>query len=106
MVILIYLSVYLWAASRLKGVTVDQEESLLQQLTEITRVMREGQLLESVAPEKKTSVQDDWEGNFRPRLSVMPNHHLQTLIKGGVCQNLDVNQDLQGLRGQRLVRQE
>lgn len=42
---------------------MDQEESLLQQLTEITRVMREGQLLESVAPEKKTSVQDDWEGN-------------------------------------------
>ncbi|XP_075884745.1 protein RIC-3b isoform X2 [Nelusetta ayraudi] len=46
---------------RLKGVTLDQEESLLQQLTEITRVMREGQLVESVAPEKKTCGQDDWE---------------------------------------------
>lgn len=56
----LYLSIYL---SRLKGVTVDQEESLLQQLTEITRVMREGQLVESVAQEKKTSGHDDWEGS-------------------------------------------
>ncbi|XP_008292584.1 protein RIC-3b [Stegastes partitus] len=44
---------------RVKGVTADQEESLLQQLTEITRVMREGQLVEAMAPEKKP--QDDWE---------------------------------------------
>ncbi|XP_022063209.1 protein RIC-3b [Acanthochromis polyacanthus] len=44
---------------RVKGVTVDQEESLLQQLTEITRVMQEGQLVEGMAPEKKP--QDDWE---------------------------------------------
>lgn len=39
--------------------TADQEESLLQQLTEITRVMQEGQLVENAAPEKKTQ---DWEG--------------------------------------------
>lgn len=38
----------------------DQEESLLQQLTEITRVMQEGQLVEGMTPEKKA--QDDWEG--------------------------------------------
>ncbi|XP_044048550.1 protein RIC-3b [Siniperca chuatsi] len=44
---------------RVKGVTADQEESLLQQLTEITRVMQEGQLVDNVAAEKKT--QDDWE---------------------------------------------
>ncbi|KAM3608529.1 uncharacterized protein V6R79_000568 [Siganus canaliculatus] len=44
---------------RVKGVTADQEESLLQQLTEITRVMQEGQLVDKMAPEKKT--QDDWE---------------------------------------------
>ncbi|KAF1386471.1 hypothetical protein PFLUV_G00095200 [Perca fluviatilis] len=44
---------------RVKGVTADQEESLLQQLTEITRVMQEGQLMDSMAPEKKT--QEDWE---------------------------------------------
>lgn len=45
---------------RVKGVTADQEESLLQQLTEITRVMQEGQLVDDIAPEKKT--EDDWEG--------------------------------------------
>ncbi|XP_036964212.1 protein RIC-3b [Acanthopagrus latus] len=44
---------------RLKGVSADQEESLLQQLTEITRVMQEGQLVDDVTPEKKD--QDDWE---------------------------------------------
>ncbi|XP_031151126.1 protein RIC-3b isoform X1 [Sander lucioperca] len=44
---------------RVKGVTADQEESLLQQLTEITRVMQEGQLVDNMAPEKKT--QEDWE---------------------------------------------
>uniref|UniRef100_A0A3B4XGW5 Protein RIC-3-like n=1 Tax=Seriola lalandi dorsalis TaxID=1841481 RepID=A0A3B4XGW5_SERLL len=37
----------------------DQEESLLQQLTEITRVMQEGQLVEGITPEKKA--QDNWE---------------------------------------------
>ncbi|KAM8891142.1 protein RIC-3b isoform 2-T3 [Spinachia spinachia] len=45
---------------RLKGVTADQEESLLQQLTEITRVMQEGKLVEDMAPEKKN--REDWEG--------------------------------------------
>lgn len=44
---------------RVKGVTADQEESLLQQLTEITRVMQEGQLMEGMTPEKKA--QDNWE---------------------------------------------
>ncbi|XP_068169727.1 protein RIC-3b [Antennarius striatus] len=44
---------------RMKGVTADQEESLLQQLTEITRAMQEGQLVENTAPQKKN--QDGWE---------------------------------------------
>ncbi|XP_022611986.1 protein RIC-3-like [Seriola dumerili] len=44
---------------RVKGVMADQEESLLQQLTEITRVMQEGQLVEGITPEKKA--QDNWE---------------------------------------------
>ncbi|XP_062419035.1 protein RIC-3b [Pungitius pungitius] len=44
---------------RVKGVTADQEESLLQQLTEITRAMHEGKLVEDMAPEKKN--QEDWE---------------------------------------------
>ncbi|XP_060892040.1 protein RIC-3b [Labrus mixtus] len=46
---------------RVKGVMADQEESLLQQLTEITRVMQEGKMVDDVAPQKKN--QDDWEGS-------------------------------------------
>lgn len=45
---------------RVKGVMADQEESLLQQLTEITQMMQEGQLVEGMAPEKKP--QDEWKG--------------------------------------------
>ncbi|KAF7199387.1 protein RIC-3b isoform X2 [Nothobranchius furzeri] len=45
---------------RVKGVMPDQEESLLQQLTEITRVMQEGQLVEGIVHEKKTP-EEDWE---------------------------------------------
>ncbi|XP_028287402.1 protein RIC-3b [Parambassis ranga] len=44
---------------RVKGVTANQEESLLQQLTEITRVMQEGKLVEGISPEKKP--QENWE---------------------------------------------
>lgn len=54
--------------SRVEGVTADQEESLLQQLTEITRVMQEGQLVEGITPEKKT--QEDWAG----ALNAAPSH--------------------------------
>ncbi|KAM3870103.1 protein RIC-3b [Diretmus argenteus] len=43
-----------------KGVSSHQEQSLLLQLREITRVMQEGRLVEGVAPESKQ--QDDWEG--------------------------------------------
>ncbi|XP_026030863.1 protein RIC-3b isoform X2 [Astatotilapia calliptera] len=45
--------------NRVKGVMADQEESLLQQLTEITQMMQEGQLVEGMAPEKKP--QDEWK---------------------------------------------
>lgn len=50
----------------------DQEESLLQQLTAITQMMQEGQLVEGMAPEKK--LQDDWEGKdmiFYPQENVL-----------------------------------
>uniref|UniRef100_H3BZC0 Resistance to inhibitors of cholinesterase protein 3 N-terminal domain-containing protein n=1 Tax=Tetraodon nigroviridis TaxID=99883 RepID=H3BZC0_TETNG len=49
---------------RVKGVTADQEASLLQQLTEITRVMQERHLVEEAAPEKKS-----WEGTRTPERS-------------------------------------
>ncbi|XP_029379077.1 protein RIC-3b [Echeneis naucrates] len=44
---------------RVKGVMADQEESLVQQLTEITRVMQEGQLVEGMTPEMKP--QQKWD---------------------------------------------
>uniref|UniRef100_A0A3Q2UN46 Uncharacterized protein n=1 Tax=Fundulus heteroclitus TaxID=8078 RepID=A0A3Q2UN46_FUNHE len=45
---------------RVTGVTADQEESLLQQLSEITRVMQEGELVEGLLPEKRA--QRVWDG--------------------------------------------
>uniref|UniRef100_A0A667XNV3 RIC3 acetylcholine receptor chaperone n=1 Tax=Myripristis murdjan TaxID=586833 RepID=A0A667XNV3_9TELE len=45
--------------SNRSGVTADQEESLLQQLREITRVMQEGRLVDGIAPENKA--QGVWE---------------------------------------------
>ncbi|KAM4619159.1 protein RIC-3b [Polymixia lowei] len=47
------------SSDRVEGVSADQEESLLLQLREITRVMQEGRLVEGVAPEKKA--QATWE---------------------------------------------
>ncbi|XP_028306371.1 protein RIC-3b [Gouania willdenowi] len=44
---------------RVKGVTAHQEESLLLQLMEITRVMQEGQLVEDTGP--KAPPQHGWE---------------------------------------------
>ncbi|KAM4734628.1 LOW QUALITY PROTEIN: protein RIC-3b [Anableps anableps] len=44
---------------RVTGVTADQEESLLQQLSEITRVMQEGQLVDGILPQKK--IHQDWD---------------------------------------------
>lgn len=53
------------APFRVKGVTADQEADLLQQLTEITRVMQEGHLVEEAAPEQKS-----WEGSQTPGRSI------------------------------------
>lgn len=41
--------------------SADQEERLLHQLREITRVMQEGRLVEGFAPEKGAQ---DWEGRL------------------------------------------
>ncbi|RVE71286.1 hypothetical protein OJAV_G00050380 [Oryzias javanicus] len=48
---------------RVTGVTPDQEQSLLQQLTEITRVMQEGQLMDGLAPEKIQNHWNDYHGD-------------------------------------------
>nr|XP_020861178.1 protein RIC-3 isoform X1 [Phascolarctos cinereus] len=50
---------------RAQNVTSDQEKRLLQQLREITRVMKEGKLLDSPSPEKEAEeapYMEDWEG--------------------------------------------
>ncbi|XP_029909755.1 protein RIC-3b isoform X2 [Myripristis murdjan] len=65
---------------RVKGVTADQEESLLQQLREITRVMQEGRLVDGIAPENKA--QGVWEGHHGEPAqywehSYCPYHHNQ-----------------------------
>uniref|UniRef100_A0A672IMA2 Resistance to inhibitors of cholinesterase protein 3 N-terminal domain-containing protein n=1 Tax=Salarias fasciatus TaxID=181472 RepID=A0A672IMA2_SALFA len=56
-------------SNAMKGVTADQEENLLLQLTEITRVMQEGQLVEGMAAEKKQ--QDSWEGARERRFLIL-----------------------------------
>ncbi|XP_070813559.1 protein RIC-3 isoform X1 [Pituophis catenifer annectens] len=51
--------------SRSPNVTTDQEKRLLQQLREITKVMKEGKLIDSISPEKEAEEApyiQDWEG--------------------------------------------
>ncbi|KAM6464885.1 protein RIC-3 isoform 2-T2 [Liasis olivaceus] len=50
---------------RSQNVTTDQEKRLLQQLREITKVMKEGKLIDSISPEKEAEeapYMQDWEG--------------------------------------------
>ncbi|XP_053882060.1 protein RIC-3 isoform X3 [Malaclemys terrapin pileata] len=50
--------------SRAQNVTTDQEKRLLQQLREITRVMKEGKLIDGISPEKEAEeapYMEDWE---------------------------------------------
>ncbi|NXE26290.1 RIC3 protein, partial [Ardeotis kori] len=51
--------------SRTQNVTTDQEKRLLQQLREITRVMKEGKFTDGISPEKEAEeapYMEDWEG--------------------------------------------
>ncbi|KAJ6665139.1 hypothetical protein lerEdw1_005370 [Lerista edwardsae] len=51
--------------SRAQNVTTDQEKRLLQQLREITKVMKEGKLIDGISPEKEAEeapYMQDWEG--------------------------------------------
>ncbi|XP_065611821.1 protein RIC-3 [Cyrtonyx montezumae] len=50
---------------RVQNVTTDQEKRLLQQLREITRVMKEGKFIDGISPEKEAEeapYMEDWEG--------------------------------------------
>ncbi|XP_068594983.1 protein RIC-3b [Brachionichthys hirsutus] len=118
---------------RTKGVTADQEESLLQQLTEITRAMREGKLVDNTAPEKKN--QDGWEdyppepeqhwehshcccrhhrSGCSPQTETQPERtrteeagaeDLPDDIRGGVEMNADVTEDDEGPDSESGVRE-
>ncbi|NXU87515.1 RIC3 protein, partial [Xiphorhynchus elegans] len=51
--------------NRTQNVTTDQEKMLLQQLREITRVMKEGKFIDDISPEKEAEeapYMEDWEG--------------------------------------------
>ncbi|NXI08680.1 RIC3 protein, partial [Irena cyanogastra] len=51
--------------SKTQNVTTDQEKMLLQQLREITRVMKEGKFIDDISPEKEAEeapYMADWEG--------------------------------------------
>lgn len=51
--------------SRTQNVTTYQEKRLLQQLREITKVMKEGKLIDGLSPEREAeeaSYMQDWEG--------------------------------------------
>ncbi|NXE14428.1 RIC3 protein, partial [Lophotis ruficrista] len=51
--------------SRTQNVTTDQEKRLLQQLREVTRVMKEGKFIDGISPEKEAEeapYMEDWEG--------------------------------------------
>ncbi|XP_064921362.1 protein RIC-3 isoform X1 [Columba livia] len=51
--------------SRTQNVTTDHEKRLLQQLREITRVMKEGKFIDGISPEKEAEeapYMEDWEG--------------------------------------------
>ncbi|XP_067396841.1 protein RIC-3 isoform X2 [Emydura macquarii macquarii] len=52
-------------SDRAQNVTTDQEKRLLEQLREITRVMKEGKLIDGISPEKEAEeapYMEDWEG--------------------------------------------
>ncbi|XP_030307337.1 protein RIC-3 isoform X1 [Calypte anna] len=51
--------------SRTQNVTTDQEQRLLHQLREITRVMKEGKFVDDISPEKEAEeapYMEDWDG--------------------------------------------
>ncbi|XP_053924474.1 protein RIC-3 isoform X1 [Cuculus canorus] len=63
--------------SRTQNVTTDQEKRLLQQLREITRVMKEGKFIDGISPEKEAEeapYMEDWEGYPEETYPVYDNY--------------------------------
>ncbi|NXX14258.1 RIC3 protein, partial [Podargus strigoides] len=64
--------------SRIQNATTDQEKRLLQQLREITRVMKEGKFIDGISPEKEAEeapYMEDWEGYPEETYPVYDNSH-------------------------------
>ncbi|KFV86347.1 Protein RIC-3, partial [Struthio camelus australis] len=74
--------------STTQNVTTDQEKRLLQQLREITRVMKEGKFVDGISPEKEAEeapYMEDWEGYPEETYPVYDNsdcfkHKLDTIL--------------------------
>ncbi|XP_020657082.2 protein RIC-3 isoform X2 [Pogona vitticeps] len=64
--------------SRAQNGTTDQEKRLLQQLREITRVMKEGKLIDGISPEQEAEeapYMQDWEVNDGPAARSEKDQH-------------------------------
>ncbi|XP_074853812.1 protein RIC-3 isoform X4 [Carettochelys insculpta] len=73
--------------SRAQNVTTDQEKRLLQQLREITRVMKEGKLIDGMSPEKEAEeapYMEDWEECENQDTGQKKDHQNTFSDQGGV----------------------
>ncbi|KYO22069.1 protein RIC-3 isoform B [Alligator mississippiensis] len=70
-----------------QNVATDQEKRLLQQLREITRVMKEGKLIDGISPEKEAEeapYMEDWEGRDSHETGQKENEQPSFSNTGGV----------------------
>ncbi|XP_053141513.1 protein RIC-3 isoform X3 [Hemicordylus capensis] len=78
--------------SRVQNVTSDQEKRLLQQLREITKVMKEGKLIDGVSPEKEAEeapYMQDWEVNNDPAAGHEKDRHATLSAQSGAGHNFE-----------------
>lgn len=58
---------------------VDEEQQLLYQLQEITRVMQEGQFVDTVPANTDNSCGREWDGETRRSVHIVLGYHLHIL---------------------------
>ncbi|XP_066496276.1 protein RIC-3 isoform X4 [Tiliqua scincoides] len=78
--------------SRAQNVTTDQEKRLLQQLREITKVMKEGKLIDGISPEKEAEeapYMQDWEVNDDPTAGSKRGRHTTSEDQSGAGHNFE-----------------
>ncbi|XP_042324426.1 protein RIC-3 isoform X3 [Sceloporus undulatus] len=72
--------------SRAQNGTTDQEKRLLQQLREITKVMKEGKLIDGISPEQEAEeapYMQDWEVNDGPEAGHEKDRHITFCDQSG-----------------------